>query len=730
MYADSPRSSTSSAAGGAASSGGAPPPPQRGAAAAPAAAAAFPSKPAAFPKQLSDKYRLGEELGRGAFGRVFLGLDTRTGEHVAIKQLSLDRIPPDQLPGIAGEVELLKALNHRNVVQYLGSFRTRTHLYVIMELVENGSLAAVVRPSRFGPFPESLVAVYIQQVLQGLAYLHEQGVVHRDIKGANILTTKEGLVKLADFGVAARLGDAGGAGGGAAAGESTPAGTPYWMAPEVVELKAVTTASDIWSLGCLGIELLTGQPPYYELQPLSALYNIVQDAHPPLPPGASPGMRDFLLLCFNKDPAARPSARALLQHAWIAANRRALRSTWGARGGGARAAPEVAASVTSVVEHILAAEAGSSSSELDEASPKHGGGAGRVDSLADSVAELSVAGRAAEAAAREAAARREAALEALALDPCGSALLEEFESMHLAALQPAASAAAGGAACAAAAAAAAGARPPRPPPQEEAEVRRQVASLRVLAAPGTRSLIEEAAAAASARALVGYLADSACLRAAFLAADGVCGLRELLDSPSDRVLCPALDLLLALAAEDDAALAACCDLGLVPAALRFAGHQHAPELRLRAAQFAAVLAHGAERAVHALVACQGVPFLASMLDEAPQSAEQVELLRAAVGCFWALLRRAAAPGWPLRANHYLRLMAHHGLPHRLVRALPWVLKHATTASAAARAAAHHARSASAPQGGGGPLPAANGLRSAVSAGEGSGGYGQGAGAGR
>ena len=248
-----------------------------------------------FPKQLSEKYRLGEELGRGAYGRVFRGLEARTGEQVAIKQLSLDRLPDGALSGIMTEVELLKALNHRNVVQYLGSFRSRSHLYIIMALVENGSLAAVIKANRFGPFPESLVAVYIQQVLQGLAYLHDQGVVHRDVKGANILTTKEGLVKLADFGVATRLGDA-----EACQEAAQPAGTPYWMAPEVVELKAVTTASDVWSVGCLAVELLTGQPPYYDLQPLSALYNIVQDAHPPLPPGASSSMQDFLLQCFRK----------------------------------------------------------------------------------------------------------------------------------------------------------------------------------------------------------------------------------------------------------------------------------------------------------------------------------------------------------------------------------------------------------------------------------------------
>ena len=118
------------------------------------------------------------------------------------------------------------------------------------------------------------------QVLNGLLYLHEQGVIHRDIKRANILTTKEGLVKLADFGVATRKDNG--------LHESSVVGTPYWMAPEVIELAGATTASDIWSLGCTVIELLDGKPPYHKLQPMPALFRIVNDDHPPLPEGASP----------------------------------------------------------------------------------------------------------------------------------------------------------------------------------------------------------------------------------------------------------------------------------------------------------------------------------------------------------------------------------------------------------------------------------------------------------
>ncbi|EEC78176.1 hypothetical protein OsI_17770 [Oryza sativa Indica Group] len=227
---------------------------------------------------------LGDEIGKGAYGRVYKGLDLENGDFVAIKQVSLENIPQEDLNIIMStfmwwterrifsgqqEIDLLKNLNHKNIVKYLGSLKTRSHLHIILEYVENGSLANIIKPNKFGPFPESLVAVYIAQVLEGLVYLHEQGVIHRDIKGANILTTKEGLVKLADFGVATKLTEAD-------INTHSVVGTPYWMAPEVIEMSGVCAASDIWSVGCTVIELLTCAPPYYDLQPMPALFRIVQ----------------------------------------------------------------------------------------------------------------------------------------------------------------------------------------------------------------------------------------------------------------------------------------------------------------------------------------------------------------------------------------------------------------------------------------------------------------------
>ncbi|KAH7658149.1 Non-specific serine/threonine protein kinase protein [Dioscorea alata] len=278
-------------------------------------------------KTLDNKYILGDEIGKGAYGRVYKGLDLENGDFVAIKQVSLENIPQEDLNIIMQEIDLLKNLNHKNIVKYLGSLKTKTHLHIILEYVENGSLANIIKPTKFGPFPETLVAFYITQVLEGLVYLHEQGVIHRDIKGANILMTKEGRVKLADFGVATKLNEAD-------LNTHSVVGTPYWMAPEVIEMSGVSAASDIWSVGCTVIELLTCVPPYYDLQPMPALFRIVQDLHPPIPDGFSPDFTDFLHQCFKKDAMQRPDAKTLLLHPWIQNSRRALsslRQTGGSR---------------------------------------------------------------------------------------------------------------------------------------------------------------------------------------------------------------------------------------------------------------------------------------------------------------------------------------------------------------------------------------------------------------
>ena len=148
-----------------------------------------------FDHRLGD-YQLMEGIGKGGYGVVYRGLNITTGMTVAVKRLALSGIPPSELEGILMEIKLLEALEHPNIVKYLDSVRTDEHLNIILEFVENGALSSLL--SKFGgAFPESLVCHYITQVLMGLHYLHQQGVIHRDIKGANILSTKEGNIKLA-----------------------------------------------------------------------------------------------------------------------------------------------------------------------------------------------------------------------------------------------------------------------------------------------------------------------------------------------------------------------------------------------------------------------------------------------------------------------------------------------------------------------------------------------------
>eukprot|EP00033_Pygsuia_biforma_P000945 GCRY01001087.1.p1 GENE.GCRY01001087.1~~GCRY01001087.1.p1 ORF type:complete len:1008 (-),score=316.96 GCRY01001087.1:454-3477(-) len=254
-----------------------------------------------------DNYQLGDLIGKGGFGSVFKALNVLSGEVVAIKQVQADDLSKEHIDSYESEVNLLKMLEHRNIVKYIGCVKTSNHLNIIIEFVENGSLLTMLK--KYGKMQESLVRVYMTQVLEGLAYLHEQGVIHRDIKGANILATKDGSVKLADFGVAAQT--------TGIQKESDVVGTPYWMAPEIIELSGAQTSSDIWSVGCTCIELLTGQPPYFELAPMTALFRIVSEDHPPIPEGISSALRDFLLQCFQKDPNLRVGAHKLLRHRWI-----------------------------------------------------------------------------------------------------------------------------------------------------------------------------------------------------------------------------------------------------------------------------------------------------------------------------------------------------------------------------------------------------------------------------
>lgn len=266
-------------------------------------------------------YALLEVIGKGAYGTVYKGIWREVGRHVAVKRVSRHRLSPDEKSALQTEIHLFKNLNNPHIVTYIEAVDNPDSAYldIVMEYVEGGSLFSVIKsirkslPKPAHIFDESVVADFIRQVVLGLRYLHKQGVVHRDIKGANILITKESHVKLADFGVASTKPSAD-------LSTSSPmevAGSPNWMAPEIINLEGYSTASDIWSLGCTTVELLTGFPPYHELADFTALFRIVQDDCPPIPPNLSADCEDFLRKCFNKDVNTRASTDDLLVHRWL-----------------------------------------------------------------------------------------------------------------------------------------------------------------------------------------------------------------------------------------------------------------------------------------------------------------------------------------------------------------------------------------------------------------------------
>ncbi|KAI0046488.1 hypothetical protein FA95DRAFT_1669085 [Auriscalpium vulgare] len=233
-------------------------------------------------------FQLGNCIGRGQFGAVYRALNLNTGQMVAVKRIGLEGLKEEEVTQLMKEVDLVKSLSHPSIVKYEGMARDENTLSIVLEYAENGSLGQTLKA--FGKLNERLVASYVVKILEGLDYLHQSDVVHCDLKAANILTTKNGNVKLSDFGVSLNL--------RAMEREiKDVAGTPNWMAPEVIELKGASTKSDIWSL--------------------AFMFRIVEDDMPPLPEGCSAPLIEFLKLCFNKDPTLRPSAEELFEHEWL-----------------------------------------------------------------------------------------------------------------------------------------------------------------------------------------------------------------------------------------------------------------------------------------------------------------------------------------------------------------------------------------------------------------------------
>ena len=269
-------------------------------------------------------YKIIANIGRGAIGNVFKAFNSQTGELVAIKHIKLSSLHQNletrKKKSFKTEIKFLKFLNHPNIVKLLDFTEDSYYLNLILEYMENGSLSSLISTMKKingnrTNLDENLIKGIILQILHGLEYLHSNKIIHRDIKGANILLDKSGCVKVTDFGVAKLLQNE-----LKENHQNSFVGTPYWMAPEMInsdEGTQITVSSDIWSVGCTILECLTGSPPYADLEHYQAFYKIVKEDHPPFPENISKECLDVLIQCFNKNPKQRPSAKELIAHRWF-----------------------------------------------------------------------------------------------------------------------------------------------------------------------------------------------------------------------------------------------------------------------------------------------------------------------------------------------------------------------------------------------------------------------------
>lgn len=287
-----------------------------------------------------DFYTISYKIGMGSFAKVYIGKPlskTEKSKRVAIKVMHIEtptsetkenetdkekekrknkekdarkdrRLKQVNIYSVANEIRLLNSCQHKNIVKHIMSFVWKEQIWTVMEYCDGGTLKDLLRVT----LDENHIAYVLRELLEALKYLHERNRIHRDLKSDNILLNVNGDVKLADLGLSTEVGDE-------SAMETSIAGSRYWLAPEMIRGEGYNVKADIWSLGCVALEMAEGKPPYYQYHPLKAIFYTATRGAPPL---AKPNMwsslfTDFLARCFQPKPQHRATAAELLQHPFL-----------------------------------------------------------------------------------------------------------------------------------------------------------------------------------------------------------------------------------------------------------------------------------------------------------------------------------------------------------------------------------------------------------------------------
>lgn len=262
------------------------------------------------------QWRAMELLGSGGFGQVMKVINIESGKIFAVKRLFYNpsnEIQQNFVDALIQEISILKSLKHKKIVKYIDSEVLDGNFFMYMEYLSGGSLAKLLYI--LGGLSEVTVKAYARQILKGIQFLHENGIIHRDLKCDNILLDSSGKIKLCDFGCSKNYNDDLIESGGV----MSVKGSLPWMAPEVMKQGGYGRKADIWSVGCVVLEMLTAKPPWNgtENQVLLMMKVLLYSEIPQIPNNISEECKDFLTKCLQRDPNLRPTAQELLKHPFV-----------------------------------------------------------------------------------------------------------------------------------------------------------------------------------------------------------------------------------------------------------------------------------------------------------------------------------------------------------------------------------------------------------------------------